>query len=119
MSGHIKRCFLNVNMGNRHAGLQNIARNAGIEVSTLTPDSYLVFVNTARDKVAMLVGAQTPKSMQTMAYVRLESGRKIDHRVIKELPRAFDGKTLNYDKALSLALDKALNRPGKTVIEMV
>lgn len=115
MSGSIRQCFLNVSMGNRHHGLQEIARRSGINLSSLTPDSYLVFVNSARDKIAMLVGPQTQKTLQTMAYVRLERGRKVDLRIIKEIPRCFQGRSLNYDEALKLAIDKALAKKSESI----
>lgn len=115
----VKQAFLNVGMGNRFDGLAAIAKKAGIELSKLSPDSYLVYVNSARDKIAMLVGPQIPGKKQTMAYVRLERGRKIDLRVIQEIPKAFDGRSLNYDKALGLAIDKALAKPPSRVIEFV
>lgn len=115
----IKQAFLNVSMGNRFDGLCNIAKKAGIKLSELTPDSYLVFINAGRDKIAMLVGPQISGRKQTMAYVKLEKGRKIDLRVIQEIPKAFDGNSLNYDKALGLAIDKALAKSSSRVIEYV
>lgn len=118
MPGKIKRVFLNVSMANRFDGLQKIAQDAGVKVKTMTGEDYVIFVNRDRDRVAMLVGAQAPGLMQTMAYVKLEKGRKVEMRVISEIPRAFDGKTLNYDQALSLALTKAMKKDHK-FIEMV
>lgn len=118
MSGTIKRVFLNVSMSNRFDGLQKIAKEAGIKVHDMDSDSYLVFVNIGRDKIAMLVGPQVEGSGQVMAYTRLGGGRKVDLRIIAEIPKAFDGRELNYNKALLLAVEKALLRKSKT-IEMV
>lgn len=119
MRGEIKQAFLNVPMGNRFEGLCKIAEDAGIKLKDLTTWSYLVFVNAPRDKVAMLVGPQIPGQKQTMAYVNLEKGQKLDLRVIAEIPRAFDGKSLNLDAALSLAIDKAMAKKAGRVIEAV
>jgi hypothetical protein len=118
--GEIRRCFLNVNMGNRHDGLHAIAVKAGVKPAEMSEGSYLVFVNRARDKIAMLVGPQdVQKSAQTMAYVRLEPGRKVDMRVIREIPRVFDGKAINYDQALKIAVDTALAKKGSEIIEAI
>lgn len=115
----IKQAFLNVPMGNRFDGLCEIAKKAGIKLSELSPDSYLIFVNASRDKIAMLVGPQIPGQKQTMAYVRLAGGRKVDLRAIKEIPRAFNGKSINYDAALGVAIEKALAKKGSQITEYV
>lgn len=109
---------MNVSMANRFDGLQEVAKKAGINLATLSPDSYLVFVNCNRDKVAMLVGPQLPGKKQTMAYVKLDKGRKMDLRVIREIPLVFDGKSMNYDRALELAVTRALSKKAHKTIEM-
>lgn len=115
MSSGIKKVFLNVSMINRFDGLQRIAREAGVKLSEMDEGSYLVFVNHDRNKIAMLVGPQAVGSGQVMAYTRLGQGRKVDLRLIAEIPKAFDGKELNYNKALTLAIDKAFARKSKTI----
>lgn len=115
MAGSIKRVFLNVSMINRFDGLQRIAKQAGVKMKDMDEGSYLVFVNHDRDKIAMLVGPQVEGSSQIMAYTRLGRGRKVDLRIIAEIPKAFDGKSLNYNKALSLAVDEAFKRKKKVI----
>lgn len=115
----IKQAFLNVNMANRFDGLVEITKKSGIKLTELTPESYLIFVNTSRDKIAMLVGPQLPGQRQVMAYVKLEKGRKIDLTAIREIPRAFDGKAINYDQALAVALEKALAKKASKFLEYV
>lgn len=112
---HIQRVFLNVSMNNRLQGLSELARESGIKTGELTNDSYLVFVNAKRNKIAMLVGPHAEGRAAVMAYVALEAGRTVDLRVIAEIPRAFDGKKLNYDKALELALDKSIKSSRKEI----
>ena len=119
MSGQIKRVFLNVSMINRFDGLCKIAKDSGVSVATMGPKDYLIFVNSEKDKVAMLVGAQTPGQRQTMAYTRLEKGRKIDLNTIRVLPRTFDGKSLNYEKALEIAVSDALKQKASKHIRSV
>lgn len=117
MSGSIKQCFLNVNMSNRFDGLQTIAKKGGIDLLELSAGDYLVFVNASRDKVALLVGSQTPGGKQTMVYERMKKGQRLDMKAIREIPRAFDGKKLNLDVATGLALDKALGKKAGKIIE--
>lgn len=116
MAGHIKQAFLNVNMANRFDGLQKIAKESGIDLLTMSPESYLVFVNGPKDKIAMLVGPQIPGKKQCMAYVKLDRGRKLDLRIIQEIPRAFNGKTLDHDKALELAIDRSMKNKASSKI---
>lgn len=111
--GQIRRVFLNVSMTNRIDGLQRIAEGSGIKLNDLEPGSYLVFVNAAKDKLAMLVGVHNEESRQIMAYKKLEGDRKLDLRVIAEIPRYFDGKRLNYDDALKSAVEAAMARKDK------
>lgn len=115
----IKQAFLNVSMINRFDGLCEIAKKAGIKLTELTSESYLIFVNSNRNRIAMLVGPQIIGKKQTMAYVKLEKGRTVDLRTIQELPRAFDGKSINYDKALGMAIDKALSKGASKIVECV
>ncbi len=119
MRGAIRQVFLNVNMGNRFDGLSEIAKKAGIVLNQLQTWDYLIFVNAARDKVAMLVGPQEGANVnrQTMAYVRLPAGRRLNLMAIREIPRVFDGKALNYDAALEKAIDSSLAKQGKRIIE--
>lgn len=112
MKPRIQRVFLNVSMSNRIEGLQKIAIGSGIKLHELDPQSYLIFVNAAKDKVAMLVGSATKNKEHTqiMAYKKMGAGQAIDLRVLAEMPRYFDGKRLDYDQALNAALDAALKR---------
>jgi hypothetical protein len=106
----IKRVFFNVSMGKRHDGLAQVAEDAGVKLKDMEPGDYLIFVNAARDKVALLVGKQDKSVIQPMAYYRLGKGQTIDLNVIKYLPRHFNGRTLNYDAAMREALDDVLKR---------
>ncbi len=121
MRGAIRQVFLNVNMGNRFDGLTGIASKAGIKLGDLQTWDYLIFVNTGRDKVAMLVGPQFGEKIkrQTMAYVRLAPGRKLNLLAIREIPRVFNGSALNYDAALEKAIDAALAKKGHRIVEAV
>ena len=101
MSGIIQ-CFLNVDMRNGHDGLTKLSKENGVITQKIEPGNFVVFVNSRRDKLKLFA------ANQVIAYLRMPAGRKIEMRVIKELPRVFNGKKIDYDQALSLALDKAL-----------
>jgi hypothetical protein len=66
-------------------------------------EGYLIATCVYKDQVILLVGANNePMGVKpTMAYKKLEPGRRVDLRVLRELPRVFDGKSLNYDRALA------------------
>lgn len=89
-------------MANGHDGLSAIAKKSRINVADLETGSYVVFVNVARDRIKVYA------AQNVVAYVRLSQGRKVDLRVIKEIPRVFNGTSINYDKALELVVNRRL-----------
>lgn len=114
----IKRIFLNVSMVNRIDGLRKIAKDAGVKLSEMQPGDYLFYVNGDRNKIAALVGSQNDKSSAIMAYSKLSSGQKLNMMAIRNIPRFFDGRQLNYDKALEAAVDQALKDKARKRTEM-
>jgi len=113
MSQRIRRVFLNVSMGNRHDGLARVATAAGVKLAEMKHDDYLVFINTGRDKIAMLVGPQALDNPQPMAYVRLGKGRTVDFNAIRYLPKFFNGTSLSYDGALKEALEEHFKKAAR------
>ena len=112
MAGRIIQVFMNVSMINGHDGLAEIAKAQGIKTNEIDPGSYVVFVNSAKDRIKVYAAGQT------VAYVRLEKGRKVDLRVIREIPNVFRGGKIEYDKALEVAIDKVRAREGKEVLAL-
>lgn len=102
MAGKIIQVFQNTSMSNSHDGLAQIARSNGVDVRTLENGRYVVFINGRQDKLKVYAASNV------VAYVRLEQGRKVDLRVIREIPRVFNGTSINYDKALEAVLNKYL-----------
>lgn len=113
----IKRVFLNVSMVNRTDGLREIAKRGGVTLAEMEPGDYIFFVNSNRDKIAALVGPQRQDQSDVIAYTRLGRGQNLDMRAITNIPRYFDGRSLNYDKALSSAIEKSLVQKGNGMIE--
>lgn len=94
-SGRLLQVWLNQDMRNGHEGLAEVAKQGGLDVSKLKPGQYLVFINAKMDRIKMY-GANN-----VVAYQVLEGGRKVDLRVVREIPKVFQstGK-LDYDLAL-------------------
>lgn len=106
-TGDILRCFVNVNMAQGHDGLASLAKKYEIDVKKLSPGEYVVFINSARDRVKVYAASNV------IAYQRLPHGR-LDLRAIAEIPRVFkaSGK-ISYDDALKEFLVKALAKRAK------
>lgn len=100
----ILQCFLNVDMRNAHDGLSVIAKKNGIDPEKIEPGSFIVFINSARTKLKVYA------SDQVVAYLRLESGRKLNMNVIRELPRVFNGRSIKYDEALKSVVESAISK---------
>lgn len=111
----IRQLFSNVPMANRIDGLKAIARDSGLKLHDLKDNDYLLFVNRARTKVALLVGPEREDGYQVMVYAHVPGGRALDPRVLAEIPCTFDGRRINVPEAERLALEKALQRQGKTI----
>ena len=101
--GQVLQCFLNVNLGAQHDGLTKLAKQHGLNTKDLQKGDYVVFVNSARDRVKVYA------ANNTIAYYRAPSRGSIDLRVIQMIPQAFNGAhKLDYDVALKAAIEKAL-----------
>jgi hypothetical protein len=86
--------FLGADLRNSHEGLSAIAKANRIDPDTLPPGDYIIFINTARDKLKLYA------ANQVLAYLKLKTG-KIDLRTISLIPQAFkaSGK-IQYDETL-------------------
>lgn len=102
----VVRCFLDTNMCYQHDSLNKIARKGGMTLSSLEPGEYVVFINKALNKIKLFA------NNNVFAYCRLDKGRRIDLKVISEIPSVFEStKTLNYDQALEAMLTKRFRSP--------
>lgn len=95
----VVRFFPESDMRNGHAGLFSIAKKAGVDMRTLGPGEYVIFVNNQKNKVKMFAGHQV------MAYLRLDKGT-LDLRTIAHIPNYFEGGEIKYEKALLKVLEK-------------
>lgn len=101
------RVFLNADMRYGHRGLKKLAKDAGIDVSEITPGDFVIFLNTEKNRIK-LYGANN-----VVAYLALDQG-KIDMRTVALIPRAFkaSGK-IDYDASLKDVVMNELRRSKK------
>lgn len=107
-------------MVNRIDGLRKIATEAGFNPKKMKNGDYMFFINGKKDKIAALVGSPqgTDSEGGVMCYYRLGAGRTVDMTTIRYIPQFFDGKNLNYDKALNKAVEDALQAKQRSGIEV-
>lgn len=89
----IIRYFSDVDMRNGHNGLRQIARDEGIDLRRVPEGQFVIFMNKKKNCLKMFA------SYNVLAHVKLDEG-KIDPRVIAHIPACFNGREIDYDKAL-------------------
>lgn len=104
-AGRVIQCFLNTDLRNGHDGLSVIAKGSGINVTALQPGQYVVFINTAKNKLKIYT------ANNVVAFFRATSGQPIDLNTIRLIPLAFRSNGhLDYDRALKQVIEQALYR---------
>lgn len=106
-NNRVLQVFLNADLRCSHDGLREIAKKGGLDVKDLQPGQYIVFLNAAKDRLKLYA------ANNVVAYMKQPDGGKIDPRMIAELPRAFNGTTINYETAIKEALMKIFARRGR------
>jgi hypothetical protein len=107
--GAIIQCFLDADMRNGHEGLAELAKKENINVQTLQRGQFVVFINSAKDRVKIYAASNV------IAYMRSVRGQKIDLRVIREIPRAFNGGGISYDETIEKMLSLKMAQRPKAV----
>jgi hypothetical protein len=85
-------------MRNGHDGLAELAKKENIDVKKISRGEFVVFVNSAKDRVKVYAASNV------IAYMKSSKGQKIDLRVIREIPRAFNGGGISYDETIEKML---------------
>lgn len=109
MSQGIIRVFLNVDMRNGHDGLATLAKEHQLKVSEIERGSFIVFVNAQKNKVKLYA------ANDTIAYLRMPRGSAFNLNVVRELPKVFNGRNINYTEGLKLAVEKQLIAKGSSI----
>jgi hypothetical protein len=108
MKQGILRVFVNVNMSQGHNALSKLAKKYEMNVSTLEPGSYLIFINGARNKIKVYA------ANDVIAYQRLPQGGRLDMRAIAEIPKVFNASgKMNYDDALKKFVIETMQKRAK------
>lgn len=104
MSSKILRVFLGADLRCSHDGLNEIAKSNGIEVGTLTPGNFVIFINSKKNMLKLYA------ANNVIAFLKLKSGT-IDLRTIAKIPEAFkaSGK-IDYDSALKKIIEEHLTK---------
>ena len=104
-AGRIVSVIMNVNMGKSHDGLSELAKQFRVDPKKLEPGQYLVFINTAKNRIKVFT------ANSVIAYLRLERGQQLAMETIRLIPQAFRSTgTLDYDAALKEALLEIFRR---------
>lgn len=88
-AGKILQIFLNTDFRNGHEGLETMAKAEKIDVHALQAGHYVIFLNTARDRIKLYAAGNT------IAYKKMRQGERLDLRALKHIPSAFNGSALN------------------------
>jgi hypothetical protein len=100
----IVQLILDADMRCRHDGLAKVAKDAGVDVDTLTDGQFVVYLNRKRNYLCLY------GSRNLLASVRLKTGT-IDVDTIRFIPGIFMAKgRLDYNDALRKALELKLPR---------
>jgi hypothetical protein len=96
-------------MRNGHDGLAELAKKENIDVKKLERGQFVVFINSSKDRVKVYAASNV------IAYMKSSKGQKIDLRVIREIPRAFNGAGISYDEAVEKMLSVKMAQKSRAV----
>jgi|SRR5581483_109634 len=108
-TNRVLQVFLNADLRCSHDGLTEIAKKGGLNVKELKPGQYVVFLNAAKNRMKLYA------ANNVVAYFKSPEGGIIDPRTLCDLPRAFNGTSINYEAALKEALVKVFARRGRKI----
>jgi hypothetical protein len=89
-------------MGYSFQGLSLLAKDHGIDLSKLNVGEFVLFVNTKKTSFKLYT------ANNTICYVKMPGNRRVDLRVIQDIPKYFNGSSLDYNKALTNVLLKEI-----------
>lgn len=94
----IVRCVFNADLRCSHDGLTLIAKELKLDVDDLKPGEVIVFVNAKRTHIKLY------GSMNVLVHYKNKDGRKIEMKTLALIPKFFNGREFQYDKALRQVL---------------
>lgn len=99
----IVQVFQDADLRSGHDGLTKLAKKHGIATGLLEAGSFVVFINSRKDKVKIFA------ANNTISYTKSPSGR-LQMEAISKIPTYFGGQGFVYDKVLKDILEGLLKK---------
>lgn len=96
----VLQLVFNADLRGGHDRLAKDASKLGIEVDRIKVGDFVVFVNRKRSALKIYAAGFT------IAHFRMPDGRVMDPRILRLVPKFFNGKELNYSGALEEVIKK-------------
>lgn len=109
----IARVFFDVSMANNFDGLREVMRKAKLNPDRMKSDEFTIFVNRRQNAFKLFVGTNY------LVYHK-NGNRRFPLEAIQYFPRHFDGKAIDFDRAVETALMKKLlvySKPKSEVLK--
>lgn len=100
-ANRLVRVIFNADLRSGHRGLTDACKKVGLNPRDLEVGEYIIFVNT---KKTMLKAFASGESV--VAHFRMPGHRTINVKVLRYLPRFFNGGELRYGAALDELVKK-------------
>lgn len=102
MSNKVLHVIPEVSMIYGHKGLSEAAAKArlGIKPEELKQGEFIMFINKAFTAVKLLA------ANEVLIYYRHPKRHRLNYEALRLIPNFFDGRSLNYPKALRALIDK-------------
>lgn len=96
---------MNADLRSGHDGLASLAKQFEIDVRKLLPGEYLVFINSAKNKIKVYA------ANNVVAYLKLSNGGRVDLNSIRYIPQAFTASgQIDYDEALKRSIEEGMKK---------
>lgn len=104
MINRIVRVIFDADLRCSHDGLRATAKKLSVSVDDLNMGEYVVFINSKKNMLKLYA------SGNTIAHFKTPDHRKMNLKVIAQIPKYFNGRELKYDDALKAVIEKEFGR---------
>ncbi len=99
MAGRLVSFFMESDLRKGHDGLTKTAKKNGVDVTTLQPGEFVIFINRKVSAFKMYGHGES------ILYYRPKGGR-LELKTIQHIPSVFKAGRLDYNEALSKVFEK-------------
>jgi len=92
----LAKIVFNADLRSGHVGLAAQAKNLKINLDQMSVGEFVVFINRARSAAKFM----SPDKI-LISHWRMPNGGRMNPKVIKLIPRYFNGREFHYDQALA------------------